>query len=1308
MAIIKRKALIIVVTSAIAATLLLMSALSPFASGSGYPWDLNNFVTEVTVRDILGAVVTGGAFVYGDSYTFSIHFNESVENGQFAYTNIDGKDVLLYQLPDALTIPYSSESGDVYVEKGVAVGGYAIDSSGLVKVWFGNFDKDGKPAPGNFIDYTDAGFTLEIKAAFSGDAEVGDVTFGTGAIITITSLNQPDLGVNVEKFSEYSAIDEIISYTVVITASGAPTDNPIKNVTLTDIPFYRSDGASAKSSIPNDTRPAYKTISYNMNGGAEIPIAVVWSDFLDIENRNRFTYTFPDVLILGDVITVTYTLDLYEFFRLDTTDMSATKLQYDRLIGNDVIAMTEGGKSGTASVQDRVRKTFVSKGVTALGGLPATAVRWIAAVGDGTRQLNREVLVDTISATIAGFPDLSDIKIRMYGKPSGAEIDTFPVGQFVAATDKIGDFIAYDLAVILIGNDLILSVPDIGDKNPLGGYFPEIYRVEIEFETAIAQSGDLPYNTSAVYENTIIYDETSADARYTVFGPVPVVPAKPIIKKSSSQINKDASGSYFISYTAEFTVPEGNEAYPYLGENVFYYDELIINSGGTILNEPRNITVTAKNGDAPLHELKAGAGAEDYNLATDSQYFYIYFGGTVPSVWPYDTETTIIITYDIPLDTKTIDGDEIGALLQEASERYLRNRAYVYNPIGKIPVGPSTVYNAWPINKTATINANDESVFNYKVVLNGSTYAITSLFESGAAVLFSDAFDEGLEYIPGSLYVIAKPDASISAGWSYYTPSAGSASVDDPTSISGVNAITADFSTMYRIASWGGSVALSSGFNQPANTSSAHVDYQYWYTKECIFEVCYQLRVSDRNNTENGSIFGNSATINTALCDFSSSCDVTYTKDNPLKKYMTENGSNLVEVEIIINPNGRKLLDKPAMGALLTAVDKMSPNLSFYLSSIKYYTKVESGGVWTDEWVEQPGSLSGVWRVKTINAHEAEFILPDETPIKITYSALVTRPVGELVTVENTISVEGYASAEASKTFIITQTDAFASANKTELHVFKTDAEVENSRLDGAGFKLYMALQSGAPYDVSGWSDMIKIGAWNFYDVMAAKPGSGIGEYIFDSVWITPSHKAVYLIVETNAPDGFILPDSPENYTFFVIHSMGEGDMAALESALSAPVFYTADTIFIENTKAPKPPEPPETVDPEDPEQPPEQDAPPEAELPPETEPPPEAEPPAHTTFGSDTNELPETELPSGTIDPDDETPQETVDDPLVIEEPDENEAENPEEPEPLGILPQTGNLEALSIFFAILSFTLMGTGLIHCLKYSRKDKSDK
>ena len=1176
-------------------------------------WDLYNFVEDVEVRDSSNQPVNDGVFNYGDSYIFSIRFREfagtisSGVPGQFAYRG----GFLEYQLPSDLKVVSQVTDGKIYIGSTI-VGAYTIETSGLVKVNFGSYDKYGNASAQNFIDYTDAAFTLEIEATFTQSAHTGDVSFGADSSITIKQLTYPPPRIGVSKtasgWSGDNRNSETIDYTVTITApdsNSSAEPKVLENIKLTDVPRITADGMSGGYSYLNfATEKIYSNISYSVEGGPSVDITgdVQWlapaGGTGSGTDRVRLYYEFPSAVKLnpGEEIVVIYTLDVNKMVEKNGIGGRAPSQYSEFTVNNNVTVTADNAEPGTDDASRNVSKIFIYKdnSVTPSGSSNPASLTWTAWVGDGSEPLTGTI-TDTLSRSTADaslpltFPSSGDISVTLYGKPatngiftSGVTSVTYTAAQlsgYFSPTDPAG---ATAFTFTIPGTTAVLPT----------GVFGEIYRVQFSYTTVVNPlDGDVAGHPSSVtYSNKLDYgallttsSEFTATKPTPTPGPGPDYPAKPTVSKATSHIKKNASGDYVIEYTATFTVPGGNTAYPdgykdMIDPGVYFRDTLTISSGGTIKNVPVDISVALSSSTPNINPEPALLYHVDNNESGSQQHFHIYFGGGTDaetSKWQYSTEKTVIVTYTIPLDTKTTNNSIIGDLLKADSSRYLTNSAAVRDPHRSEWVIARDVYDGWPVHKDVKVNSEDDSVFDYVVTINPGSSRRFSLFNSGAA-LFADTFDKGLEYVPGSFYI---EDITNNR---YYGPYAGSpgdavgAEHPDMFSIAlGADdtTIEADFSKLARLnRSVNGSLTINTS---PAGTS--------WYTAgSATFIVRYQLRVTDPNDPDAaGKTYNNTATVNstTQNCSFSDDASVTYNKGNPLSKKMTADGSNLVEVEIIINPNGRKL----GSSDRLTAVDTMNDTLSFYLSRIEIFTKTKSpSNVWSG-WTPQPISDTAgeLWSIKSNSLHEVEFILPDETPVKIVYTVLVMAEVGETTTLRNEIKVEGYSAVDTIDSYVVTNTTAHASANKIDLRLYKED-EVSNARLSGAGFKLYMAIPRGGAYDGSQ-TDKITVGGKEFYYLTTAVDKTN-GEYLFDSVWITPSHKAVFLIVETASPSGYPLLTAPNNYTFFVIHAMDTADTAALAAELNAVVHFIPDNIHVTNTKPvitdPGQPDPPEPTPP--------------------------------------------------------------------------------------------------------------------------------
>jgi len=157
----------------IAIALSLMSALPGYImaeTSADNPWDLSNFVQDVTGFDMSGDTPTqiypGYDNLYvGDTYRFLINF---AGTSQLEY-NPEGR--LEYRLPTGLYIQDAIAETSIYYPDDI--GWFEIDYTGLITVWFDDVALQ---------TLDDVSFTLEIFAQLTEDA--GDsLDFGNGVVV---------------------------------------------------------------------------------------------------------------------------------------------------------------------------------------------------------------------------------------------------------------------------------------------------------------------------------------------------------------------------------------------------------------------------------------------------------------------------------------------------------------------------------------------------------------------------------------------------------------------------------------------------------------------------------------------------------------------------------------------------------------------------------------------------------------------------------------------------------------------------------------------------------------------------------------------------------------------------------------------------------------------------------------------------------------------------------------------------------------------------------------------------------------------
>jgi len=958
---------------------------------------------------------------------------------------------------------------------------------------------------------------------------------------------------------------------------------------ITDTMSIPSGGADAAFQFPNASDiiitlySSYPFNDSNRIGNRTFTAADFGTAFTITGSGRYFEFDVPasnatvaGVINIGNIKGIEIT---YKTNYTTPTAGSATRVYKNEVKFNDIAADRDVYIQAAPSYG-----SFIAKyGAYLHDGNKITWNAWIGN-GDPTKgTLNGKQITDTMSIPIndstgsISFPALlSNITIKLYKAPTGTLYNTWTF----TGNDLIGTFSASNFGsafqINAAGDTFTFKVPAATDTfgTPAVAY-GDIYRVEIIYTTEV----NLPELGKRIkYKNTIgtgsesDWDEVDINNQ----------PSNPTVEKSTSRVKKNAAGEYVIEYTIKVAVPDIPAGHD--NAKFFLRDELSF-IGGNINNTPTNFKAELDG------SLNAGEPALLYtfihNANGNSYTWELYFGGNNlisadQSIWQYTKAKNLTITYTIPLSLKETIGDRtIEQILRSSSANFLTNSVGVRRGSGGVGPG-SSVYDRWPIFKSGNASLADESVFDYTVLINplGRSDSRMALFNDTNDAIFTDTFDSRLEYVPGSLYVIFRN--SNNNVRKYYAPSSSSAAGSDFVNITtsgNSSTLKINFADLYQITDWYGSVATSLGFALPRNASEISYDYQYWYTDNQIFEIYYQLRLKDPNieSDKNDPVtFKNTATIKstTQECDFSDEAEVKYLI-NPVSKTMLTDGSNVVGVEIIVNPLGRKLVPANAMPqGQYTALDTMSDNLSFYYQTIQFYTKVKDAQGNYGDWVLQPTSAvnDSLWSINNISAQKAEFILPDETPVKITYNALLMVPVGQdSGKIENKIEVMGYSDSDTKNSFKVQNSTVSASAEKMPFTLYKQDKDDILIRLSGAKFELYMSVASNNYYGTgTAPTNYIQVGGRRFYPIPSeTKSTAGVnGEAEFDNEWLTPSHKGVYLLVETEAPPGYLLPNEPDNFTFFVLPgSMSASEINTLETALGKDIIIISDHIYIDNEK---------------------------------------------------------------------------------------------------------------------------------------------
>ncbi|MCL1819984.1 MAG: hypothetical protein FWG36_04925 [Oscillospiraceae bacterium] len=643
-------------------------------------------------------------------------------------------------------------------------------------------------------------------------------------------------------------------------------------------------------------------------------------------------------------------------------------------------------------------------------------------------------------------------------------------------TVKLYDTSGSLISTITDGTGVTVSGKTITYDVPSGG--TDVYKAELIYtvgNTNLTAIGSVTYTNTLSYKGVTKVDtvtSTLAEAVVTIPGPTGFTKTSAHVKYSDTGW-KAADGTdhnFYVDYTVNFTIPGdlGNRDRP-----IFLRDVIdTASAGGRVDVDLSSITVTSGGSDMPYWART--------NTAGDTLYICFSNPDSALLDWGYAVSKTVTVTYRLWLTEAIAHGIKSGkSLLNTATIR--TGTSYT----GGTDLATTTATDYWPVRKSGTVSADSDFVFDFVVTIESNE---TQTEYNTGAPKFTDKFNEGpgtkyLEYVPNSFKVYDKT-SSIS-----YPVTDANLDLTDPDAIK-----VADFRTIISTAN---------------------------YVQGHIIEVHYQLRIKSALETDaynNAPLaFTNTAAIweNSFNAEFASTAAVTYNPRPHVSKTMdpTGSGSATFDVEIIINPNH---LDLNPGKPTITAYDVMSANLSFYRSTLK----VDSWNGST--WVKV---ADNDWKVEVKGkTNELIFELPNNIPIKITYSVFNVTPKGQAKDVTNYISVYGYSDTAAKNAYVVNQTNAFAGGSSLDVYITKRDKS-NDGLLNDAKFELYVSSTSG---------DLI-YGNKKFSKVTEAVRDTDDGVYMFKNPRIGAFASDIYLIIETQIPKGHVVLTPPDNYTFFVL-----------------------------------------------------------------------------------------------------------------------------------------------------------------------------
>ncbi len=975
--------------------------------------DLTTVVKAVSFKTLEGDVIDNNSTIYlGQTYVISMEFAEKNTGDQWIQFRHDEDHHLHYQIPENIHCepftewhPITAKTENGTIEN---VGEYFVREDGLLIVVFHD-----DPVTGECFGakYSNVDFTIDFNATVGStqSGESTDVVFNDEIKVNLNIDTKAEMEVT-KTAKAYDGKNNRKEYTIRIEGKKAV----IKDLIVYD-DMYKNAQANNNHYALKDT-----IVVTDLEGNVLDPQPTI-SDGRYTGNLG-FTLTgFPD-FAAGEGFIITYQAAIND----DVLDQDSVDLW------NGVYPEGKDAKGetvrGEAEYWERVYLNKIEKGgkqavLKGPDGNPVPVIEWEIEIRKSDVNLQGTVLVDTLGHGLEYYTQ-QPIKI-----------------------------VRYDQAGNKIYPDTSLSWSDVEvNGNSMTFALPDGYRFVIVYYTTYEelQDGEQKHYTNTA-KVTINHKDEVAGGEADVVGFIP-------------QIKKSASGNdgKYVYFSIEARVPAVIKNW-----GSFFLTDLSAfwgyqNGSLYVDNKPEDMVITAKTDSDRVITftpyVSGGPTENTYILVTPADgnqhhSFNVYFNTSVAdpdlSTWILGEDSTLTISYKIPFDAGTgtnwtgeLTGDK--TLEDVLLEKYrLSNEAYL-NYTDIITATASSSYNYTPkITKKSAVN--DDGTIDYTVTfyntVPGSEGPLGYL-SSSSSVVFTDTFDEKLEYVPGSLAVTCYSPWNDSAWFIRYN-----CNDEADKKISG-NSISVE----------------STDLNVPTINMDMDADTINWmkwipdYQQYCngvsggrhVFT--YKLRLKDdylNTTEENKYVLDNTAEV--LWDEDNSSGPVTDTvefKTGLLDKHVVQENNKLF-FDIHINRNALDILKGTET---ITIEDTMTHNLSVYWDSISLLYEDKAAGRWIDFDSAESQYTYTVTYDQTAN--RLTFVLPDELHIRIDYTTLITES-GQ-VSVNNAVKVDGKASVTdiLDATFKVEDHSGGASGSMHDITLIKQDGDTDE-RLPGVGFRLY-------------------------------------------------------------------------------------------------------------------------------------------------------------------------------------------------------------------------------------------------------------
>lgn len=1052
---------------------------------------LKDLITSVTIVNERNQTIDPNGTVHvGESYEFHIRFEEKGEHAAFELEN----GMLRYKLPENVKF----ESRDSYpIFKGtVAIGECKITDDGYLEftpyyttdkgeTWH---KKTGADKEFSYVDYYgNASLKFIVKGKFETQSENTEIKFNDKVSVNV-KIDAPDIKpkVNVTKKAEETQIAEdgrYIQYTVQATV----TEKDVDKLTITD---QMNGDLGWMNDLGDDFKVEIK--KSNTNSPDVQPELLEGITPKLNEKKNGFSVELTDVEA-GAQYTLTYRVPI----KKEYLDQKFGRVQ----IGNNEVKAEADGEADVDWSSVTVDGNY-PLGKQLLGrDAQAGEMTWLLTIGNGQNKLENQTITDTwklLNGTAAtmGLKDKdADVIVKLYDEKGEAirSIEGEEARKLLHPSDS---------------NGFCFTVPSGNGK--------DVYKCTVQYKTKVernGQSGDINVTNTATDTDR----HNSAEAGGTINETTPPLPTARISKEISDETDSD------YEFTLNFLIPK-----EYIGKHIAIEDEVYIKKdewtpSNAVYNDMRIESVVAKatdgHGQKVEFQEEGKGGAYTYQLSfgysgvneANKRVIHLKCGENAePDVWNWGepTDVNLTIVYRLPKNTLVSSGagnkkypDDYtkGTLADVTSGRLLNTAALV---LGGSHVNGSAERNITKkIYKRGEVIDARNGIIEYTVMVN----------ETGNAPLngkdFVDHYDKALSYVDGSL--------KVEIGYKKWGMFQGDYKYDvTPTNDEQAKTLTFSYNgALNTLGNW----KYTDSNNRLAATLD-DLNQENWYGKTYNdsdlgkvtlgMKITYRLRINPDQMTpgENLSL-ANTARIGGYP---EVSADVSYTPSYLAKNVTSQSGS-VISYEILVNELGA------TFGKPLQLVDTME-NLIPMTDTIQVSERNENGS-WN--------KISAGWRYtheQVDNTHyKLDFTLPDSKKLRITYQAYAQWQAGTEITGKNTAKLIATKTVEETSTSTkVEAASGEAGGYIVAVNIKKVDAQQQTKTLRGAKFSI-------AQYDPikKNWKPFAENVVTDDAGLLLVSHGN-TGECKDKPIY----EDCLYKLVETKAPDGYQLDQTPRYFCF--------------------------------------------------------------------------------------------------------------------------------------------------------------------------------